>query len=246
MEKFRLSKISKHDCRKGNIYFSAPMSPLCAAQDIIKEIDLQCKVTQLHRVHFEDDELFTTWQDADAFPVNADILVVEVNYSIVFLFADLGHQNLPIMLDCGDGEDAVLTPICKKYEWIKKASDETLRVICKMALGKIAENKEELRKLAKKGSEITSDGKIEIEEIADELSKFKTFQEISNHLVFKLGFKLVSYGDLVDNEVAQATFVRGSLISHVTYKWVEAEDGSNVSGEWLNFDCYDKEPIAEV
>ncbi len=119
-----------------------------AAQDFVsKTFDGKLQITGLYRVWFDDPETCTTWKDADIDPVRPDILAVELNFRYIALFADLGCNYLPILLDFRD-KDIRLSEAYGRFEWIKKASAEDLKEICDEVASRFEESKSEYRAVA--------------------------------------------------------------------------------------------------
>lgn len=123
-------EISKWDITKeGVITLIGPMSPMATAQKVVEQINHIAKsnlrLTNLFRVKAYDSEMFTTWEDADLYPVSPDILIAVLNFKFIAMFADLGYKSIPIFLDLGDG-CATLAKAYVEFPWIKSASQKEI------------------------------------------------------------------------------------------------------------------------
>lgn len=151
MEEFKLTKLSHFECIDGALVMVGGMSPILAANEVVVQLGkgLGCEftMTQLYRINFKDKEICTTWQHTDISPVSADILVIELNHEWICVFASFGAKYLHITVDFMDGSSVEPTPEYLIFDWIKSASNDTLRAICKMAGDRIIESKEEFIKL---------------------------------------------------------------------------------------------------
>lgn len=154
MQNFRLTKLTHYKNTNGIITLveeEVPEYPLNLkleiAREAVERLNPSYVITQLYKVDFGDKEICTTMEGANDKPITADILVIEVAFSCILIFAHLGDMCINILLDINDGEEVEITQEYKDFEWIKRASDETLKVMCKIAIAKIAESKEALKQL---------------------------------------------------------------------------------------------------
>jgi len=112
----RLSRWQSNE--KYNIALSAPMSPMLAAQDFIKKVfdNEQMVLTGLFRIKNDGEPTFTTWEHADIYPTQIDVICGVLNFRHLCVFGEIGNQYMPICIVL-DG-DAQFSELYTNYKWL--------------------------------------------------------------------------------------------------------------------------------
>lgn len=128
--KLQLQRLSRWQSNeKFNIALSAPMSPMLAAQDFIKKTfgDERMVLTGLFRIKNDGEPTFTTWEHADVYPTQIDIICGVLNFRHLFVFGEIGSRYMPICIVL-DG-DAQFSELYTHYKWL---SAPTVREIAEV------------------------------------------------------------------------------------------------------------------
>lgn len=80
-------------------------------------------MTDLFRLDCEDENMFTTWEDADIYPVDLDVLVAVLNWKYFAVFCETGLHILPILLVL---EHPTWCPLYEKFPMIARPTHEEL------------------------------------------------------------------------------------------------------------------------
>lgn len=146
--KLKLQRLSRWDINKdGNIVLSGPMSPMLAAKDFIKKTVPEMVLTGLYRIVGDGEATFTTWEHADIYPNQIDVICGVLNFRHLIVFGEIGSRYMPICLSL-DGE-AQFSELYAEYKWISAPTvDEIANVLSTINLKELDEEFKRFRWVA--------------------------------------------------------------------------------------------------
>lgn len=126
--KLKIQKLSHWDVNKdGNIVLSAPMSPMSAAKDFVSKAVPELTLTGLFRIVGDGETTFTTWEDADIYPVQVDVICGVLNFRHLVVFGEIGSRYMPICLSL-DGEPQ-FSELYTNYKWLSAPTVDEIAAI---------------------------------------------------------------------------------------------------------------------